>query len=92
VKNSSTELAGVIPCPQCKRETALCYLINVHYRWCIHCNIHYSVWYDKRKGKYRRGKIKDGMINDVEPRRERPRADRESIGNERAILYDWEAN
>jgi len=55
-------LAKVVGCPRCQRRTALGYYESVHFRYCLYCNLSYTVVYNTRSKTYKRGKVVKGNV------------------------------
>jgi hypothetical protein len=55
-------LRKVTICPQCASECALCFYKSVHMRWCIKCNVSFTVVYNKATHKYQRTPLQKGLV------------------------------
>lgn len=59
---STDVLSEVTKCPHCHSETALCFYKSTHLRWCVSCNVSFTVIYNKKASKYKRSEIREGLV------------------------------
>lgn len=56
-------LQKVASCPVCGSETALCMYKSTHLRWCIKCNVSFTIIYNKKlkQPRYVRSPVMTGL-------------------------------